>query len=64
MYADDTVLFTHARTKELAASKLSSAIAKVSNWSNNVSKTVCMYFTVRKHPDIVFNGQANKSVTC
>lgn len=52
MYADDTVLFTHARTKELAASKLSSTMVKVSDWLNesclslNVSKTVCTYFTV------------------
>lgn len=73
MYADDTVLFTHAGTKELVANKLSSAMVKISNWLNesclslNVSKTVCTYFTARKqnsvNPDIIFNGEAIKFVT-
>ncbi len=73
MYADDTVLFVHARTKELVASKLTSAMVEVLNWLNksrlslNVSKTVCMYFTAGKHnsvnPDIVFNVEAIKCVT-
>ncbi len=34
MYADDTVLFVHARTKELVASKLTSAMVEVLNWLN------------------------------
>jgi len=73
MYANDTVLFTHARTKELVANKQSFAMVKVSNRLNgsclsiNASKTVCTYFTARKqnsvNPDIIFNGEEIKFVT-
>ncbi len=76
MDADDTVLFVHARTKELVASKLTSAMVEVLNWLNksclslNVSKTykVSLHvFYCTKHnsvnPDIVFNGEAIKCVT-
>ncbi len=39
MDADDTVLFVHARTKELVASKLTSAMVEVLNWLKNL---VCL----------------------
>jgi len=53
MYADDTVLFTHTRTKELATSKLSSAACNSeSRVFYNLSKTVCMYFTVREQNSV------------
>lgn len=51
MYADDTVIYIHAKTKELAAVKLNAAMVNVNNWLSesqlclNMKKTVCMYFT-------------------
>lgn len=73
MYADDTVIFTHARSKEHAAAKLTASMSKVSDWlansclTLNLSKTVCMYFTARinnsVNPDISINGEVITSVT-
>ena len=50
MYADDTVLYVHAKNKQQAAHKLTAAMVHVSNWLDNsclhlnTSKTVCMFF--------------------
>lgn len=40
MYADDTVIFTHAKTKEQAAAKIIAATCKVSNWFTNSCSTL------------------------
>ncbi len=46
MYADDTVIYVHAKTKEQAASKLGAIMINVNKWLNdshlvlNVKKTV------------------------
>jgi len=53
MYADDVVIFTHARSKEYVAAKL--------------SMYDCMYFTARinnsVNPDILINDEVITSVT-
>uniref|UniRef100_A0A4W5Q9E1 Reverse transcriptase domain-containing protein n=1 Tax=Hucho hucho TaxID=62062 RepID=A0A4W5Q9E1_9TELE len=54
MYADDTVIYVHAKTKHLAAAKLTTAMDQITNWLNrsclqlNVDKTVGMFFTKRQ----------------
>lgn len=54
MYADDTVIYVHAKTKNLAAIKLTKAMDQITNWLNrsclqlNVDKTVGMFFTKRQ----------------
>lgn len=73
MYADDSVIFTHARSKEHAAAKLTASMSKMSDWlansclTLNLSKTVGMYFTVRinnsVNPVILINGEVITSVT-
>ena len=46
MYADDTVIYIHAKTKEQAASKLSEKMMNVNKWLDdshlflNLKKTV------------------------
>ncbi len=51
MYADDTVLYTHAKTAELAAKKLTAAMERITEWldqsclSLNISKTKGMFFS-------------------
>ena len=35
LYADDTVMYVHARTKQLAAAKLTSALEQISKWLNH-----------------------------
>lgn len=40
MYADDTVIFTHAKTKEQAAANLIAATCKVSNWFTSSCSTL------------------------
>ncbi|KAJ0032802.1 hypothetical protein NQD34_002883 [Periophthalmus magnuspinnatus] len=51
LYADDTVLYTHAKTKYEAATVLSGAMVPVSYWLHdsglhlNTKKTVCMFFS-------------------
>lgn len=67
MYADDTVVYTHAKTKEHAAKKLTAALKEVSDWlyrsclTLNVSKTVGMFFSIKKNEehcsDILVNGE-------
>lgn len=51
LYADDAVLYAHAKTKCEAATILSGAMVPVSHWLNNsclhlnTKKTVCMFFS-------------------
>jgi len=68
LYADDTVLYVHAKTKQEAAAILSAALAPVSNWLNesclhlNTKKTVCMFFSRQSAegdlPSVVVNGES------
>ncbi len=54
MYADDTVLYTHAKTAELAARKLTVVMERITEWldqsclSLNISKTKGMFFSKTK----------------
>uniref|UniRef100_A0A8C1JD21 Reverse transcriptase domain-containing protein n=1 Tax=Cyprinus carpio TaxID=7962 RepID=A0A8C1JD21_CYPCA len=67
MYADDTVIFTYAKTAESAAEKLKAATEKITQWleqsclSLNISKTKGFFFskTNVKPPDvdICINGE-------
>ncbi len=58
MYADDAVVYVHAKTKHQAAKNLSAAMSNVSNWLQhshlhlNVSKTVC-FFSNKASADII-----------
>ena len=72
MYADDTVLYTHAENKQLAAEKLNAAMVHVSDWLRNsclhlnTNKTVCMFFSrksTESDPDIVINGNSIQVVS-
>ena len=51
IYADDTVLYVHAKSKQQAASKLTEALVHVSDGLKtsrlhlNINKTVCMFFS-------------------
>lgn len=60
MYANDTVLYVHAKNKKQGKAELSASIVNISNWLTNsclhlnVSKTVCMFFfpkSVNSDPD-------------
>lgn len=73
MYADDAVIYVHAKNKDQAAQELSSAMNNVSDWLHksqlilNVSKTVCMYFTKKTgidtvDPDMMIHGTKIKTV--
>ena len=66
MYADDTVVHVHAKTKDLAAAKLTTAMDQITNWLNhsclqlNVNKTIGMFFTKRQcniMSNITISGQ-------
>ena len=67
MYADDTVLYTHTKTKEQAATKLTGALVHVSDWLKtsslhfNTNKTVCMFFSKKSSnaqpPDVFIEGE-------
>ena len=56
LYADNTVLYTHATSAQLAAEKLASALGGVVEWLDqsfltlNVSKTKGMFFSKTKLP--------------
>uniref|UniRef100_A0A3P9HG26 ribonuclease H n=1 Tax=Oryzias latipes TaxID=8090 RepID=A0A3P9HG26_ORYLA len=73
LYADDAVIYVHARDGYQAAQELTSAMNKVSEWLQksqlilNVSKTVCMYFskssTNQDTPPVLINGTAIQSVS-
>lgn len=55
MYTDGIAMFTQDKTKEQAASKLTAALNKVSNLLTysclifNMSTTVAMYFSIKRH---------------
>ena len=57
MYADDAVLYVHAKDKKHAAQELTDAMMNVYNWLEksklylNISKTVCMYFSNRANTE-------------
>ncbi len=54
LYTDDTVIYVHAKTKQMAAAKLTSALEQVTDWPNrsclqpNVNLTVGKFFTKRQ----------------
>ena len=54
MYADDAVIFTHAKTVQEASQSLTSALSRVQEWLIksclllNPKKTVCMMFSKRQ----------------
>ncbi len=68
LYADDAVLYVHAKSKQEAATKLSAALAPVSHWLNesclhlNTKKTVCMFFSRQSAEgdqlSVVVNGES------
>lgn len=72
MYADDTVIYVHAKSKQHAASLLSGAMEKIADWMTysclilNYSKTVSMYFSIRGSsctpPVISIKGQKVQQV--
>ena len=57
MYANDAVLYVHAKDKKHAAQELTDAMTNVYNWLEksqlylNISKTVCMYLSKRANTD-------------
>ena len=66
MYADDTVLYVHAKSKQQAASKLTEALVHVSDWLKrsrlhlNINKTVCMFFSQKssaQQANVFIEGQ-------
>ena len=67
LYADDTVLYVHAKTKSEAAAILSGAMVPVSHWLHdaclhlNTKKTVCMFFSRQpaegEQPSVLVNGE-------
>ena len=74
MYADDTIIYVHAKTKAQAAAKLSDAMVHVhqrltdSQLYLNVKKTVCMLFsktnTVSQcEPKVYVSGEVIQTVT-
>ncbi len=73
MYADDTVLYVHAKNRQQAVNILIEVLVHVSDWLSNsdlhlnISKTVCMYFsqklTVIPHPDVLVKGEKLKVVS-
>ncbi len=73
MYADVTVIFTHARTTELAAEKLNVAMERITQWFEqscltlNTGKTKGMFFSKMKvcssNADIFINGEKIEIVT-
>ena len=67
MYADDTVVYVHAKNKTQAAYKLNTVITRIVKWLSdnclhlNTKKTVCMFFEKRTSatpdPDVFAAGQ-------
>lgn len=67
LYADNTVLYTYAKTKDEAAAILSGALVPVSHWLQNsclhlnTKKTVCMFFSHQpaggEKPSVLVNGE-------
>lgn len=66
MYADDAVIFTHAKNPQEASQILTSAMTNVQNWVKasclqlNAKKTVCMVFSKRpselQQSNVFLNG--------
>jgi len=48
MYADDTVIFTHAKTAELAAEKLKGATEKITQWLEQSSVKQKDFFSLKQ----------------
>lgn len=42
MFADDTVVFTHVKTYQEAAQKLSTALTHMHNWLTNFCLSFCL----------------------
>ena len=74
MYADDTVIYVHAKTKAQAAAKRSDAMVHVHQWPAdsqlylNVKKTVCMFFSKSNtvsycEPKVYVSGEVIQTVT-
>ena len=75
MYADDTVIYVHAKTKAQAAAKLSDTMVSLSlaaaSWQLhlNVKKTVCMFFLEKSNtvshcePNVCVSGEVIQTVT-
>ena len=67
MYADDTVVFTHGKTAEEAATKVTDVLENITSWLNNnclqpnISKTVFMFFSkghsIITEQDAFFSGR-------
>ncbi len=71
MYADDTVIYTHTKTREQASSKLTAVVSKVSDWlthcclTTHVNKTVGLYFSIKNNtqqPEILVKGEVRNVV--
>ena len=73
MYADDTVIYVHAKNKAAAAKKLNKPLVRVTQWLNNnclhlnIKKTVCMFFEKQPSktpdPDVFAAGERLQIVT-
>uniref|UniRef100_A0AAR2J957 Reverse transcriptase domain-containing protein n=1 Tax=Pygocentrus nattereri TaxID=42514 RepID=A0AAR2J957_PYGNA len=73
MYADDTVLYVHAKNKQQAASELTAAMVLISDWLSNsclylnINKTVCMFFSQKLtemiQADVLVRGEKLKLVS-
>ena len=56
MYADDAVIYVHAKTSQKAVVVLRGAMEKLSDWmvqscwTLNLNKTVSMFFSIRHNP--------------
>ena len=56
IYADDTVIYTSAKTASMAAAQLTQELENISNWLElsqltlNVQKTVSMCISIRSRP--------------
>lgn len=67
MYADDAVIYVHAKSSQKAATLLQEAMEKISDWmvqsclTLNLNKTVSMFFSIRDNcqpsPEIVVKGE-------
>lgn len=63
MYADDTVIYVHAKTKAQAAAKLSDTMVHVCKWL-----TGCMFFSKSNtvshcEPHVCVSGEVIQTVT-
>ena len=73
MYADDTVIYVHAKSKQQAAQELPTVMVQVTKCLSdsclhlNVKKTGCMFFTKRAtgatEPDVYVSGEKPQVVS-